>query len=160
MPRTDSLEMTLMLGKTEGRRRSGWQRMRWSLTLWTWIWANSGRWRTEKPGMLQSMGSQRVGHDWANEQQHGLSNSRVQLWEPGNEEGRVPKNLCFWIVVLEKTLESPLEIKEVKPVNLKRNQPWMLFRRTDAEAESSILWLPDVNSWLIGKGPDAGKDWR
>ena len=81
----DSLEKTLMLRKTEGRRRSGWQRMRWSLTLWTWIWANSRRWRTEKPGVLQSTGSQRVGHDWVNEQQHGLSRSRVQLWEPGNK---------------------------------------------------------------------------
>ena len=75
MQRADSLEKTLMLGKTEGRRRRGWQRTRWmsSQTQWTWVWANSGRWwRTGKPGVLQSMGSQRAGHDWATEQQQKL----------------------------------------------------------------------------------------
>ena len=63
-------------------------------------------------------------------------------------------------MVLEKTLESPLDSKEIKPVNPKGNQPWILFGRTDAEAEASILWPPDTNSWLIGKHPDAGKDWK
>ena len=74
--------------------------------------------------------------------------------------GWAPKNLCFWTVVLEKTLESPSHSKEVKPVNPKGNQPWILIVRTDAEAEAPRLWPPDAKSWLIGKDPDAGKDWR
>ena len=73
---------------------------------------------------------------------------------------KVPKNWCFWTVVLEKTLESPLDCKEIKPVNPKGNQPWILIGRTDAEAEASILWPQFVKNWLIGKDPDAGKDWR
>ena len=68
--------------------------------------------------------------------------------------------LCFWTVVLEKTLESPLDCKEIKPVNPKENQPWIFIGRTDADAEASILWPPDVKIWLFGKDPDAGKDWR
>ena len=69
------------------------------------------------------------------------------------------RNWCFWPVVLEKTLESPLDCKEIKPVN-KGNQPWIFVGRTDAETEIPILWPPDVKSWLIGKDPDAGKAWR
>ena len=68
--------------------------------------------------------------------------------------------LCFWTVVLEKTLESPLDWKEIQPVHLKGNQSWILIGRTDAEAETPILWPPDGKNWLIGKDPDAGKDWR
>ena len=71
----------------------------------------------------------------------------------------VPKNWCFWTVVLKKTLESSLDSKEIKPVNLKGNQPWILIGRTDAKAEAPILWPPDAKSRLIGKDPDAGKDW-
>ena len=70
-----------------------------------------------------------------------------------------PKNWCFWIVVLEKTLESPLDSKEIKPVNPKWNQFSIFIGRTDAEAEAPILWPPDAKSWLTGKDPDAGKDW-
>ena len=70
-----------------------------------------------------------------------------------------PKADAFWIVVLEKTLESLLDSKEIKAVNPKGNQPWIFFGRTDAETEASILWSPDMKSWLIGKDPDAGKDW-
>ena len=70
------------------------------------------------------------------------------------------KNWCFWTVVLKKTLESPLDYKVIQPVNPKGNQSWMFIRRIDAEAEAPILWLPDVKHWLIGKDPDAGKDWR
>ena len=72
----------------------------------------------------------------------------------------VLKNWCFWTVVLEKTLESPLDSKEFKPFHPKRNQSWMFIGRTDAEAEATTLWPPDVESWLIGKAPDTGKDWR
>ena len=78
------------------------------------------------------------------------------MWKLDHKEGWVPKNWCFWTVVLEKVLESPLDSKEIKPVNLKGNQPWILIGRTDAEAP--ILWPPDVKNRLIGKDPDAGKD--
>ena len=79
------------------------------------------------------------------------------MWELDHKEGWVPKNWCFWIVVLEKTLKSFLDCKEIKPVNPKRNQPWIFIARTDAEA--LILWPPGAKSRLIGKDPDAGKDW-
>ena len=72
----------------------------------------------------------------------------------------IPKNWCFWTVVLEKTLESPLDSKEIQPVHPKGNQSWLYIGRTDAEAETTILWPPDAKSWLIWKDPDAGKDWR
>ena len=81
------------------------------------------------------------------------------MWELENKEGRVAKNWCLWNVELEKTLESSLDSKEIKSVNPKGNQLWMLFERTDTEVEAPIFWPPDVNSWLIGKDPDAGKDW-
>ena len=80
------------------------------------------------------------------------------MWELDYKESWVPKNWCFWAVVL-KTLESPLEFKKIKPVNPKGNQSWIFIGRTDAEAETLILWPPDAKSWLTGKDPDAGKDW-
>ena len=82
------------------------------------------------------------------------------MWELDHKEGWAHKNWCFWIVVLEKTLGSPLNIKELKPVNLKGNQSWIFTGRTDAEAKAPILWPPDVKWRLIGKDPDAGNDWR
>ena len=82
------------------------------------------------------------------------------MWELDHKEGLAPKNQYFQIVMLEKTLESPLGRKETKPVNPKGNQPWILTGRTDAEAEASILWPPDVKSQFTGKDPDVGKDWR
>ena len=84
----------------------------------------------------------------------------VWIWELDYKENSVPKNWCFWTVVLEKTLESPLDCKEIKSVNPKGNQPWLFIGRTDAEAETPVLWSPDVENWLIGKEPDAGEDWR
>ena len=80
--------------------------------------------------------------------------------ELDHKESSAPKNWCFQIVVLEKILQSPLDCKEIKPVNTKGNQSWIFIGRTDAEVEAPILWLPDVKSWLIRKEPDAGKDWR
>ena len=82
------------------------------------------------------------------------------MWELDHKENWVPKNWCFSTVVLEKTLESPLDCKEIKPVNPKGNQPWILIRRTDAGAEAPELWPPNAKCSLIGKDPDAGKDWR
>ena len=93
-------------------------------------------------------------------QGYGLSSSHVWMWEMDYKESRALKNWCFWTVGLEKTLESPLDSKEIKPVNLRGNQLWIFIGRTDAEAEALIMWPPDVKSWLIGKDPDAGKDWR
>jgi len=91
---------------------------------------------------------------------YGFSSSHVWMWELDYKESWAPKNWCLWTVALEKTLESPLDCKEIKPVNPKGNQPWIFIGRTDAEAETLILWLPDVKNWLIGKELDAGKDWR
>ena len=76
------------------------------------------------------------------------------------KESWEPKNWCFWTVVLEKTLESPLVCKEIQPVHPKGNESWIFNERTDVEAETPILWPPDVKNWLIWKDPDAGKDWR
>ena len=81
------------------------------------------------------------------------------MWEVDHKEEWGPKNWWFWIVVLEETLESPLDGKEIKPVHSKENQLWIFIGRTDAEAEAPILWPPDAKSWLTGKDPDAGKDW-
>ena len=84
----------------------------------------------------------------------------IWMWELDHKESWALKNWCFWTVVLEKTLENPLDCKELKPVNSKGNQPWIFIGRTDAEAGAPIFWPPDVKSQLIGKDPDAGKDWR
>ena len=81
------------------------------------------------------------------------------MWELDHKEIWALKNWCFWTVVLEKTLESPLDSKEIKPVNLKENQAWIFIGRTGAKAEAPFLWLPDVTSQLIGKDPDTVKDW-
>ena len=86
--------------------------------------------------------------------------SYVQIWELDHKEGWALKNWCFWTVVLEKTLESPLDSKEIKPVHPKGYQPWIFVGRTNVKAETPTLWPPDAKSWLIGKDPDAGKDWR
>ena len=82
------------------------------------------------------------------------------MWELNYKESWALKNWCFRTVVLEKTLESSLDCKEIQPVHPKGNQPWIFIGRTDAVAEALILWPPDSKNWLIGKDPDAGKDWR
>ena len=92
-------------------------------------------------------------------QGYGFSSGHVWMWELDYKESWAPKNWCFWTVVLEKTLESPLDCKEIQPVHSEGDQSWLFIGRTDVEAETPILWPPDVKSWLIGKDPDAGKDW-
>ena len=92
-------------------------------------------------------------------QSYGFSSSHVWMWELDYKESRVSKNWCFWTVVLEKTLGSPLDCKEIQPVHPEGNQSWIFIARTDVEAETPILWPPDAKSWLIWKDPDAGKDW-
>ena len=93
-------------------------------------------------------------------QSYGFSSSQVWMWELDYKESWAPKNWCFWTVVLEKTLESPLDCKEIQPVHSEGNHSWIFIGRTDAEAETLIFWPPDAKNWLIGKDPDAGKDWR
>ena len=92
-------------------------------------------------------------------QSYGFSSSHVWIWELDHKEGWALKNWCFEIEVLEKTLESPLNCKEIKLVNPKGNQPWIFIGKTAAEAKAPILWPPDVKNWLNGKDPDSGKDW-
>ena len=93
-------------------------------------------------------------------QSYGFPSSHIWLADLNHIEGWALKNWCFWATVLVKTLESPLNYKEIKPVNFKGNQPWMFIGSTDAEAEAPMIWPPDVKSWLIRKDPVAGKDWR
>ena len=93
-------------------------------------------------------------------QSYGFSSSHVWMWELDYNKSWALKNLCFWTVVLEKTLESPLDCKEIQLVHPKGNQFWIFTGRTAIEAETSIRWPRDVKNWLIGKDPDAGKDWR
>ena len=103
-------------------------------------------------------------HHFANKglssQGYGFSSSHVWMWELNYKESWVPKNWCFWTVVLEKLLQSPLDSKEIQPVHPKGNQSWIFIGRTDVEAKTPILWPADVKSWLIWKDPNAGKDWR
>ena len=96
---------------------------------------------------------------WVRASSSHLSTSHVWMWELDCEESWAPKNWCFWTVVLEKTLESPLDCKEIQPVLPKGNQSWVFIGRTDVEADTPILWPPDAKSWLFWKDPDAGKDW-
>ena len=93
-------------------------------------------------------------------QSYGFSSSHIWMWELDYKENWALKNWCVGTVVLEKTLESPLNCREIKPVYPKGNQSWISIGRTDGEAETPVLWPPDVKTWLIGKDPDAGKDWR
>ena len=91
-------------------------------------------------------------------QGYGFSSSHVWMWELDYHENWAPKNWCFWTVALEKTLESPLDCKEIQLVHPKGNQSWIFIGRTDVEAETPVLWPPDVKNWLTGEDPDAGKD--
>ena len=139
-----------------------WIKM-WNIDIYNldrWIDMTLVPWKNSYDKPRQHIKKQR--HYFANKgpssQGYGFSSSNVWMWEFDHKEGWAPKNSCFQTVVLEKTLESPLGSKEIKPVNPKGNQPWIFIGRTDAEAP--ILWPPDAKSWLIGKDPDAGKDWR
>ena len=103
------------------------------------------------------------GHYFVNKgpcsQGYGFSSGHVWMWGLDRKKTWVPKNWCFWTVVLEKTLESPLNCKEIQTVHPKGDQTWVFIGRTDVEAETPILWPPHAKSWLTGKDPDAGRDW-
>ena len=118
-------------------------------------------WEKSYDQLRQRIKNQR--HYFANKgsfsQSYGFSSSHVWMWEFYYKESWVPKNWFFWTVELEKTLESPLDCKEIQPVHPKGDQSWIFIGRTDAEAETPILWPPDGKNWPIGKDPDAGKDW-
>ena len=116
---------------------------------------------TNLDSILKHIKKQR--HYFANKglssQGYGFSSGYVWMWQLDCEETWVPKNWCFWTVVLEKTLGSPLDCKEIQPVHPKRDQSWVFTGRTYAEAETPVLWPPHAKSWLTGKDPDAGRDW-
>ena len=128
----------------------------WAELNWTAPWKKSYNQRG------QHIKKQR--HNFADKglssQSYCFSNSHSWMWELDYKESWALKNWCFWTVVLEKTLESPLDCKEIQPVHHKWNQSWIFIGRTDAEDETPMLWPPDAKSWLFGKDPDAGKDWR
>ena len=118
-------------------------------------------WKESYDQSRQNVKNQR--HCFANKdpssQSYGLSSCHVWMWELDYKESWRLKNWCFWTVVLEKTLENPLDCEEIQPVHPEGDQPWHFFGRNDAEAETPVLWPPHVKSWLIGKDCDAGRDW-
>ena len=133
---------------------------RWWLQPWNWKMLSL--WKKSYDQPKQHIKKQR--HYFANKspssQSYGFSSSHVWMWELDHKESLVLKNWWFWTVVLAKTLESPLDCKEIQPVHPKADQSWIFIGRTDAEAETPIIWPLDAKNWLTGKDPDAGKDWR
>ena len=117
-------------------------------------------WKKSYDQPTQHFNSRDITNKGPSSQGYGFSSSLVWMWELDYKESWVLKNWCFWTVVLEKTLESHLDCKEIQPVHPKGNQFWVFIRRTDVEAETPIFWPPDAKSWLSGKDPDVGKDWR
>ena len=129
---------------------------RWWLQPWNWKMLTP--WNKSNDQSREHIEKQR--HYFANKAQgYGFSSGHVWMWELDYKESWALKNWCFWTVVLEKTLESPLDCKEIQPVHSKGNQPWVFIGRNDAKAETPVLCPPHAKSWLIGKDSDAGRDW-
>ena len=128
------------------------------------VTTGSQKWRQGRPSTLQHRSPRFQSLQYyLSSESHGFSSSHGWMWQLDHKEGWAPKNQYFWTVMLEKTIESPLDSKETKPVNPKGSQPWIFIGRTDAEAsdaEAPILWSPDAKSQLTGKDPDLGKDWE
>ena len=133
---------------------------RWWLQPWNWKTLASCKKNYDKPRQCIKKQRHRFAKKGPSSRSYDFSSSHAQMWELDHKESWAPKNRCFCAVVLENTLESPLDSKEIKPVNPKGNQPWIFIERTDAVTEAPIVWPRDVKSWLTGKEPDAGKDWR
>jgi len=133
-----------------------------------WLWLQPWNWKTlapwkkncDKPRHPLKKHRHHFANNGPYSQSYGFSSSHVWMWELDHKEGWALKNWYFQTVVLEKTLESPLDCKEIKPVNPKGNQPWIFIGRTDTEVEAPIFWPLDAKSQLIGKDPEVGKDWR
>ena len=154
------------LEPAEGPRRGLWKSGCFSMP---WEWAHNyfplpeeRDWKKSHDQPRQHIKRQR--HHFANKgpssQGYGFSGGHVWMWELDHKESWAPKNWCFWTVVLEKTLESPLDCKEIQPVHPKWNQSWIFIGRTDGEAETPVLWPSDVKNRLIWKDPGAGNNWR
>ena len=135
-----------------------------SIRLWLQPWNFKKRVFLGRIAMSSPDSVLKSRHHFANKgpysQSYVFPSSRVWMWELGYKKSWALKHLHFWTMVLEKTLESPLDSKEIKRVNPKGNQPWIFIGRTDAEVEAPIIWPPDVKSQLVGKDPDVRKDWR
>ena len=150
-----------------GKKWKQWETIFWGLQNYCRWWLQPWNekilapWKKSYDQPRQLIKKQR--HYFANKdpfsQSCGFSSSHVWMWELDYKESWALKNWCFWTVLLEKTFQSPLDSKEIQPVHPKGNWSWIFIGRTDAEAETLILWLPDAKNWLIGKDPDAGKDW-
>ena len=130
------------------------------MRLQPWNWKILAPWKKSYGQPRQHIKKQRLHQENQSSQSYGFSRSHVWMWELDYKESWMLKNWCFWTVVLEKTLESPLDCKEFQPVHPKGNQSWIFIERTNAEAEIPILWPPDAKDWLTRKDPDAGKGWR
>ena len=133
---------------------------RWWLQPWNWKML--APWKKSYDQSRQHIKKQRYyfTNKGLSSQSYGFPSSHVWIWESDYKESWVPKNWYVCTVVLEKTLENPLDCKKIQPVHPKGDQSWVFIGRTDVEAETPILWPPDVRNWLIGNDPDAGKDWR
>ena len=152
--------MAYILGKNRNSDRLYFLGLQNHCKQWLQPWIQKTPWKKNYDKPRQHIKKQR--HYFADKgpssESYGFSSSHVWMWELDYKERWVQKNWCFWTVMLEKTLESPLDCMEIQPVHHKGNESWIFIGRTDAEVP--ILWAPDVKNWLIWNDPDAGKNWR
>ena len=145
----------------KSNRLSSWApKSLWTVTAATKL-KDDAPWKEtyDKPRQHVQKQRQHFANKGPSSQSYAFSSSHEWMWELDYQESWAPKNWSFWTVVLEKTLESPLDFKEIQPVHSEGDQPWDFFGRNDAKAETPVVWPPHVKSWLIGKDSDAGRDW-